>query len=76
MTTATPPTLPSDEERTMLRDSVRGFLERHWPAAGAVDAAAEPARVASVWQQLAEQGLTNLGTDASEGGLREILIVM
>ena len=29
MTTATPPSLPSDEERTMLRDSVRSFLERH-----------------------------------------------
>ncbi|HKX93737.1 MAG TPA: acyl-CoA dehydrogenase [Methylibium sp.] len=68
--------LPSDDERTMLRDSVRGFLEHHWPAAGAVQAAADPARVASVWQQLAEQGLTSLGTDPSEGGLREILIVM
>jgi alkylation response protein AidB-like acyl-CoA dehydrogenase len=68
--------LPSDDERAMLRDSVRGFLEHHWPAAGAVQAAADPARVASVWQQLAEQGLTSLGTDPSEGGLREILIVM
>ncbi len=76
MTDATPPTLPSDEERTMLRDSVRGFLERHWPAADAVDAATDTARVAAVWQQLAEQGLTSLGTDPGEGGLREVLIVM
>lgn len=76
MTPAKPITLPSDEERTLLRDSVRGFLERHWPTAGAVEAAADPTRVATIWRQLAEQGLTNLGTDPGEGGLREILIVM
>ena len=68
--------LPSDEERTMLRDSVRGFLEHHWPAARAVEQAADPASVATIWRGLAEQGLTQLGTDPGEGGLREILIVM
>ncbi|GAP37920.1 butyryl-CoA dehydrogenase [Piscinibacter sakaiensis] len=72
----TPATLPSDEERTMLRDSVRGFLAHHWPAAEAVDAAADPARVASAWRQLAELGLAQLCTDPSEGGLREVLLVM
>jgi hypothetical protein len=28
--------LASDEERTMLRDSVRGILEQHWPTDNAV----------------------------------------
>uniref|UniRef100_UPI000D3725EC acyl-CoA dehydrogenase n=1 Tax=unclassified Variovorax TaxID=663243 RepID=UPI000D3725EC len=68
--------LPSDEERAMLRDSVRGFLERHWPAATAVAWAREPQRVQAAWRQLAGQGLTALGSDPAEGGLREILIVM
>ena len=68
--------LPSDEERAMLRDSVRGFLARHWPAATAVEWAKDPGRVQEAWRQLADQGLTALGTDASEGGLREIAIVM
>ena len=67
--------LPSDEERAMLRDSVKGFLARHWPAATAVAWAREPGRVQAAWQQLAGQGLTALGSDPGEGGLREILIV-
>ncbi|MFM9924558.1 acyl-CoA dehydrogenase [Variovorax sp. H27-G14] len=72
----TPQPLPSDEERAMLRDAVRGFLARHWPAATAVHSARDPARVQAAWHQLAGQGLTALGSDAAEGGLREILIVM
>ncbi len=35
-TTMDTPPLPSDEERTLLRESVRGFLQQHWPAASAV----------------------------------------
>ena len=71
-----PTTLPGDEERALLRDSVRGFLERHWPPATAVPWAREPARVQAMWQQLAAQGLAALGSDPSEGGLREIALVM
>lgn len=71
-----PTTLPGDEERALLRDSVRGFLERHWPPATAVPWAREPARVQALWQQLAAQGLAALGSDPSEGGLREIALVM
>ena len=37
-----PATLPGTEERTMLRDSLRGFLEAHWPAADAVVRASSP----------------------------------
>ncbi|SEK16736.1 MULTISPECIES: acyl-CoA dehydrogenase family protein [unclassified Variovorax] len=68
--------LPSDEEREMLRDSVRGFLAGHWPVATAVEQSASPQAVAAVWQQLAQQGLAALGTDWREGGLREIAIAM
>ncbi|MFS2098869.1 acyl-CoA dehydrogenase family protein [Variovorax sp. Varisp85] len=60
----------------MLRDSVRGFLGRHWPAADAVTAAASPERVQETWHQLASQGLTALGTDPAESGLQEIVAVM
>jgi len=34
--------LPGAEERTMLRDSLRGFLETHWPAADALARARQP----------------------------------
>ena len=44
--------LPPDEERTLLRASLRGFLDHHWPAADAV--AADPARVRSL---MAQRGL-------------------
>ncbi len=68
--------LPSDEERVMLRDSVRGFLEQHWPAAHAVERATDAAAVTGIWGKLVAQGLAGLGTNASEGGVREIAIVM
>lgn len=68
--------LPGAEEREMLRDSVRGFLATHWPVEGAVERSSQPARVATLWQALAGQGLAALGSDPTEGGLREIVIVM
>jgi alkylation response protein AidB-like acyl-CoA dehydrogenase len=68
--------LPGTEERTMLRDSVRGYLETHWPAAGAVERARDAAAVAALTQGLAGQGLTALGHVCEEGGLRELVIVM
>jgi alkylation response protein AidB-like acyl-CoA dehydrogenase len=68
--------LPGPEERAMLRDSLRGFLEAHWPAAGAVARTKRPEALAAVWLQLAEQGLASLGADPAEGGLREITVAM
>lgn len=62
--------LPNEEDRAMLRDSVRG------PAARAVDLSGRPEEVARLWRGMAEQGLASLGTDPGEGGLREILVVM
>lgn len=68
--------LPSDEERAMLRDSVRGFLEQHWPVLHAVERSTDAAAVRAIWEKLVAQGLAGLGTNASEGGVREIAIVM
>lgn len=60
----------------MLRDSVRGFLEAHWPSAGAIERARDPAAVATLWRALVGQGLASLGGMPEEGGLRELAIVM
>jgi alkylation response protein AidB-like acyl-CoA dehydrogenase len=66
--------LPSDDVRTMLRESLRGFLGEHWT----LDAArsASPAEVAAVWHRLVGQGVASLGCARDEGGLREIMVVM
>jgi alkylation response protein AidB-like acyl-CoA dehydrogenase len=69
-------TLPGAEERAMLRDSLRGFLETHWPAAEAVPRGRQPAAIAAIWSLLVEQGVAGLGAEATEGGLREMAIVM
>jgi alkylation response protein AidB-like acyl-CoA dehydrogenase len=69
-------TLPGVEERTMLRDSLRGFLETRWPAAEAVARAKRPEALTAIWSQLVEQGLACLGSDPGESGLREIAVAM
>jgi alkylation response protein AidB-like acyl-CoA dehydrogenase len=68
--------LPGNEEREMLRESVRGFLATHWPAESAVERAASPDAVAALWSGLVGQGLATLGAEPTEGGLREIAIVL
>ena len=68
-------TVISEEERTLLRDTVRGMLAEEWPVEGAVERAGDAAAANRIWQSLARQGLTKLGFDADEGGLREILLV-
>ena len=68
--------LPGAEERTLLRESVRGFLATHWPAAGAVERCEDRAAVATLWQGLVGQGLATSGHEPSEGGLREVAVVM
>jgi alkylation response protein AidB-like acyl-CoA dehydrogenase len=65
----------SEEERTLLRDTVRGMLAEEWPVESAVERANDPSAMDRIWQSLAHQGLTKLGLDADEGGLREILLV-
>jgi alkylation response protein AidB-like acyl-CoA dehydrogenase len=66
--------LPSQEIREMLRDSLRGFLEQHWSADAAQSSS--PQAVSNIWSKLTGQGVASLGRDFSEGGLREILVVM
>jgi alkylation response protein AidB-like acyl-CoA dehydrogenase len=68
--------LPSEEERGMLRDSVRGFLGAHWPPEHAVKRSQDPDELIGIWERLVGQGLATLGSDPSEGGVREIVVVM
>ena len=67
---------PGEEERQLLRDSVRGFLASHWPVTDAVKRQNDQDALAEIWRGLAGQGLTRLGVDASEGGLAEAVLVM
>jgi alkylation response protein AidB-like acyl-CoA dehydrogenase len=66
--------LPSEEIRQMLRDSLRGFLGEQWSADGKQATSSE--EVSAIWTKLVGQGVASLGCDFSEGGLREILVVM
>jgi alkylation response protein AidB-like acyl-CoA dehydrogenase len=59
----------------MLRDSVRGLLDEHWRASDAGDAESG-AKITAVWNKLVDQGISVLGADEEQGGLREILVVM
>jgi alkylation response protein AidB-like acyl-CoA dehydrogenase len=68
--------LPSEDIREMLRDSLRGFLEEHWSADVAVKQLSSPEAISAIWTRLVGQGVASLGCDFSEGGLREILVVM
>jgi alkylation response protein AidB-like acyl-CoA dehydrogenase len=63
--------LPNEEVRQMLRDSLRGFLGEQWHAE-----AASSEDVSAIWTRLVGQGVATLGCDFTEGGLREILVVM
>jgi hypothetical protein len=68
--------LPSEEIREMLRDSLRGFLEEHWSADAGAKQESSPESISAIWTRLVGQGVASLGRDFSEGGLREILVVM
>jgi alkylation response protein AidB-like acyl-CoA dehydrogenase len=68
--------LPGPEIREMLRDSLRGFLAEHWNADAAAKQSSSPEAVSAIWSKLVGQGVASLGRDFSEGGLREILVVM
>jgi len=66
--------LPGEDVRTMLRDSLRGFLGEHWSADKA--RSGSPDDVSEVWTRLVGQEVASLGCDPSQGGLHEILVVM
>ena len=65
----------SDPERGLLRKSVRDFLSRHWPVETAVERAGNAQAVGALWRDMAGLGLTSLGSDTAEVGLREALLV-
>lgn len=58
----------------MLRDSLRGFLGKHWTLDNARAASSD--EISAIWTGLVQQGVASLGCDPSEGSLREILLVM
>lgn len=66
--------LPNEEVRQMLRDSLRGFLGEQWSVNS--KQATLPQEVSAIWTKLVGQGVASLGCDVTEGGLREILVVM
>jgi alkylation response protein AidB-like acyl-CoA dehydrogenase len=68
--------LPTEEERGMLRDSVRGFLDLHWPASKAMQWQSDAQRARELWRQFGDQGLAAIGASPGESGLREVVIVM
>ena len=65
----------SDADRAVLRDSIRGFLARHWSALPAGANSPDAQAIAALWRELAAQGLTSLGADPAEGGLRELILL-
>jgi alkylation response protein AidB-like acyl-CoA dehydrogenase len=65
----------SDEERALLRESVRGLLEDRWPAEAHPDNVRKPERMAAVWQGLCDLGLAELGA-GEDGGLAEVAVVL
>jgi alkylation response protein AidB-like acyl-CoA dehydrogenase len=68
--------IPNEEVRTMLRDSLRGFLDEHWATDKAASRSTAPEEILESWTRLAGQGIASLGSDLGEGGLSEILVVM
>jgi alkylation response protein AidB-like acyl-CoA dehydrogenase len=71
-----PVELPSNEDRELLRKSVRGFLAQHWPAHRALAYGADAEHMGKIWTGLAQQGLAALGSHRAEGGLQELCVVM
>ncbi|MFC3711222.1 acyl-CoA dehydrogenase family protein [Sphingoaurantiacus capsulatus] len=71
---ATPQT-PGSDERRMLLDAVRSFLEDKWPALKAVELGSDEGAVRRIGAELAGMGLSALGADRSMGGVQEILLV-
>lgn len=65
----------SDADRQLLRDSTRGFLASRWPAETAVEQSNDRNALINLWSDVAAQGLSTLGADPAEGGLREIVLV-
>jgi alkylation response protein AidB-like acyl-CoA dehydrogenase len=68
--------LPSDDVRTMLRDSLARFLGAQWNPQTAATSSGSAEEITSIWTKLVGQGVAALGCDLNEGELREIVVVM
>jgi len=66
----------ADETLVLLRRSVRGLLERRWPAGAALHLADDPEAVDRLWREAATMGLTALGDRAGAGGVGAALVVL
>ncbi len=67
--------LPTAEDRSMMRDAVRGVLARVWPASVYEHGFTDPDKQRAAWRALVDLGVAALGQDPSEGGVREIVLV-
>ena len=65
----------SDEERDLIRSSIRRLLEDEWPSLSAVEWSQDPRAVKRIWGELAALGVPDLGRNGEMGGLAEILLV-
>jgi 3-oxo-4-pregnene-20-carboxyl-CoA dehydrogenase beta subunit len=65
----------SESERSLLRRSVRDVLSNGWPTDKAVENSNDTAAITNLWLAMARQGLASLGSDETEAGLREIILV-
>lgn len=67
--------LPTAEDRSMMRDAVRGVLAQVWPTSVYEQGVTDPDKQRAVWRALVDLGVAGLGRDPSEGGVREIVLV-
>lgn len=65
----------SNAERDLLRKSVRDFLASAWPSDRSVESSSDNAAMAKLWHGMARLGLTSLGSNMGEVGLRDIVLV-
>jgi len=68
--------LPNDETARCSGIPCAAFLPGIGNAGAAATADGLPEAIAAIWTKLVGQGVASLGCDFSEGGLREILVVM
>jgi alkylation response protein AidB-like acyl-CoA dehydrogenase len=65
----------TDEDRELLRSSLRSLLGSRWPSEHAATLMADPEAMRAIWNGLVEQGVTAFGSPDGPGGAREMIIV-
>lgn len=67
---------PPDETLTLFRESVRGTLERRWPADRALALSQDTAAVIAMWQEAGTQGWIAAASGSEGPGLSVALVVV